>query len=390
MRYPSIDILRTFAIFVMVLVHFGENLSGFHSPITGFGAPLFAFLSGVSYRMWSTELRRRGKSEVDISKISVRRGLFVFGVGIAFNVLVWLPEDTFNWDVLTLVGSALVLLNLVRRIPRSIALVLAACALLVSPLLRLQADYAAYWTNGYFDPDQSLSDVAIGYFATGYFPIFPWIAFSLTGFVVSSRLFTSVSQEKSATKQDGANLSLTAARRAKGFASQSDPQSEPSPWPVVAIGSGLIAAALVLLVVRPYLPHAFGKNYLGGWTMFPPSIEYVTCTLGIALAMLGLTHRYVDCNPRMMQRRGLLEITKTFSRYSFTIYVLHHLVHIWPLWLYAIAKGQEPTYYWMKAMPITASIPLALVFLAVCYVSLRRLGPERNYGIEACMRWLCD
>ena len=63
MRYSSIDILRTFAIFVMVLVHFGENLSGYTSPFTGFGAPLFAFLSGVSYRLWMIGQESRGTED---------------------------------------------------------------------------------------------------------------------------------------------------------------------------------------------------------------------------------------------------------------------------------------------------------------------------------------
>ena len=53
MRYSSIDILRASAIVVMVIVHFLENLSGVRewSP-DGFGAPLFTFLTGMSYWLW--------------------------------------------------------------------------------------------------------------------------------------------------------------------------------------------------------------------------------------------------------------------------------------------------------------------------------------------------
>ena len=119
MRFASIDVLRTFAIFVMVLVHFGENLSGYVSPLTGFGAPLFAFLSAVSYYLWVQGQISRGKSQEEISKVSVRRGLFVIGIGFLFNIFVWLPEDTFNWDVLTFVGTALILLDGFRRVPLS-------------------------------------------------------------------------------------------------------------------------------------------------------------------------------------------------------------------------------------------------------------------------------
>ena len=89
MRYSSIDILRTFAIFSMVIVHFVENLSGSDFVPSGFGAPLFTFLSGVSYRLWLNSQEARGRSDADISKVTIRRGLFLFGVGFVFNVL-WL------------------------------------------------------------------------------------------------------------------------------------------------------------------------------------------------------------------------------------------------------------------------------------------------------------
>ena len=365
MRYPSIDILRTIAIFVMVLVHFSENLSGYSFPAAGMGAPLFAFLSGVSYLLWSQGRRARGMSELELSKISVRRGLFVFGVGFAFNVLVWLPEDIFNWDVLTFIGLALLLLNGVRRLPLSIIGLMAILALLVSPILREMADYNAYWVQRYFDYDMTLSDVLIGCLATGYFPIFPWISFSLAGFVTASLMFP----EADETEPDLA---------------------PPSTTPMIMIGAAFYAFSMIAVFTRFYLPTVISKTMLGGWHMFPPTVEYVTGMLGVILIVFGLAHQYVDRNPNTARFGGLLSIAKTFSRYSFTIYVLHHLVHLWPLWIYGIAQGQEPTYYWREAMPISYSIPLALFFMVCCYFILRKLGPDRTYGIESWMRWVCD
>lgn len=372
MRYPSIDILRTLALFVMVLVHFGENLSGFAVPFTGFGAPLFAFLSGASYRLWSFGQEAKGKSELEIDKISIRRGLFVFGVGFAFNILVWLPEDTFNWDVLTLIGSALILLNFARKLPLPISVLVAVGAVLVSPILRMTADYEAYWVNKYFEYDLTLSDVTIGYLATGYFPIFPWIAFSLTGFVAASLLFADVSDED--------EISLPG----------DEPVKTPPPWPLTVVGAGLLAISVALLLARPYLTGRIFQVMLGGWRMFPPTTEYVLGTLGMTLVVFGAAHRWIDSNPRALRYRGALDVCKTFSRHSFTIYIVHHVVHLYPMWIYATALGYEPTYYWTKAMPATYSLPLALVFMAVCYVFFRWVGPQRNFGIESWMRWLCD
>jgi uncharacterized membrane protein len=362
MRYPSIDILRTIAISVMVIVHFGENLSGVNYGIAGLGAPLFTFLAGVSYRLWLRREEASGASDEKISKVTVRRGLFIFGVGIAFNVLVWLPEDVFNWDVLTFIGVSLLLLNGLRRLPLTITVWIAVLALLISPLLRGMAEYHSYWENMYYDYDWTLSDLLIGFLAVGYFPIFPWIAYPLTGFVAASLLFP-----------------------------DEDPdEPPPSPWPIVLSGSSLLALAISVWLVRPYLPKILAEQLLGGWTMFPPTLVYVTATLGTVLMLLGLGHQFVDRNPRAQRFTSLLRITKTFSRYSFTIYVLHHLIHVWPLWIYGMVMGQETTFYWRMAMPPSTSLALAFTFLVLCYAVLRWLGPERTYGIEAGMRWLCD
>ncbi|QDT39282.1 heparan-alpha-glucosaminide N-acetyltransferase domain-containing protein [Stratiformator vulcanicus] len=363
MRYASIDILRALAIFVMVFVHFGENLSGVVMPFAGFGAPLFAFLSGVSYYLWTRGQFSRGKSESEVSKISVRRGLFVFGVGIAFNILVWLPEDTFNWDVLTFIGVGLVVLNFVRRIPKEVIIMMAVASVLISPILRLIIDYNSYWANGYFDPDLTLSDIFIGFGIAGYFPVFPWLAFPLLGYVSSQHLF---SREEEAE------------------------QSRSQSHYLVATGGLLALTAGLLIQTRPLLPTLVSTNYFGGWTMYPPTIEYICGTIGLTLLLLCVTHRYFD-SPTAAENPGhLFAAAKLFSQYAFTVYIVHHLVHVWPMWIYALAVGQEPTYYWMKAMPLWMAMLLAVIFLLFTYLILRRVGQRRTFGVEASMRWVCD
>ncbi|QOV89403.1 heparan-alpha-glucosaminide N-acetyltransferase domain-containing protein [Humisphaera borealis] len=379
MRYGSIDILRTVAIFVMVFVHFGENLSGYTLPIAGLGAPLFAFLSGVSYVLWVNGQHARGASELKITKVSVRRGLFVFVTGFVFNVFVWLPEDTFNWDVLTFIGAALLLLNLLRKLPLSISVLVAVLALGISPILRGLAHYPSYWVNGYYDADLTLSDVLIGFFTTGYFPLFPWIAYSIAGLVTATLMFPPADSALDATP--GVGLSP---------AGPATLPATPSWRSVLMVGLGMIATSAVLLAVRPFVPTPVGKHLLGGWTMFPPTIEYVLATMGMALSLFGVGHRWIDDNPRILRHTGLLSIAKTFSRYSLTIYVLHHVVHLWPLWIYGLAMGQEPTHYWKIAMPMSMSMPLAALFLGCCYAWFRWVGSDERRGIESMMRWVCD
>jgi uncharacterized membrane protein len=379
MRYSSIDCLKTIAIVVMVLVHFAENLSGIQLPITGLGAPLFAFLSGLSYRLWIDGLEAKRTSEEEISKRSIRRALFVFAVGFAFNILVWLPEDTFNWDVLTMIGFSLLLLNGLRRLPLAIPILVAGLSILVSPLLRGMADFELYWVSGYFEVDLTLPDILIGFFATGFFPIFPWIAYSIAGLVTGTLLFRA--------QRDGfAGASVAANDGSESFLKTSIANGL---LPVIT-GGALMTCSGVLLAVRPYLPTVVSTRFLGGWHMFPATVEYVLATIGMASLLFGLTHRWIDRNRSRFFTAGMADLTKTFSRNSFTIYVLHHMVHLWPMWIYGYTTRRETTYYWRQAMSLSWSMPLAVLFMAICYFALRKIGPDRRLGIEGWMRWLCD
>ncbi|MFM1823286.1 MAG: hypothetical protein RI967_1552 [Planctomycetota bacterium] len=363
MRLASIDILRTVAIVVMVFTHFGENLAGYAPPFAGLGAPLFVFLSGVSFFLWSEGRLARGATEAELTKVSVRRGVFIFCAGFAFNLVVWLPEDLFNWDVLTFIGSALLVLEGARRMPAPIRILVAVLAALVAPILRGVADYPAYWEAGYFECELTLSEALVGYLATGYFPLFPWIAFSLAGYETAARMF-------------GRQVDRDAAPR--------------GPWSPGRIAVVLVATSVGLLLVRPLLPGPIARGMLGGWSMFPPTTEYLLGTLGMAMGLLAILHRAVDLAERPRVPTGVLRLAKAFSRHSLSIYVLHHIVHLWPLWISAVVAGDEPTAYWREAMPTSISLSLAAVFLAVCAIVLGMLGSRQAWGLERCMRWLCD
>lgn len=360
MRYPTIDILRTLAIFLMVLVHFSENLSNYVWNFAGFGAPHFALLTGLSYRIWLSSQERRGNSEEAISKITIRRGLFLIGLGLVFNVVVWMPEDVFNWDVLTLIGIAQLLLNWARRVPPLV--LVAACLLLfgISPALRTLADFPAYWTEGYFDPDMTLSDTLLGLLVTGYFPLFPWLLYPLVGFLI-------------------------------GGAIHDQPDVAQRPWRQTAlIGGSLLAVGQAAYWLGGLLPAGALTSFFTGWTMFPPTSEYVLTTVGTGLLTISLGHRWIDLNPGLNKDAWWVGVATTFSRHSLTIYLLHHVVHIWPLWIYGAYAGSEPTEFWRTAMPVSLAVTLAVVFLLLSYFLLRWMERTGRGGAEQWMRWLCD
>ncbi|MFM7207075.1 MAG: heparan-alpha-glucosaminide N-acetyltransferase domain-containing protein [Planctomycetaceae bacterium] len=365
-RLVSIDVLRATAIALMTLVHFVENLAGSwdveSGPFiganrywwmpTGFAAPLFTFLSGVSYRLWSDAQAARGRDSVEISKITVRRGLFLILFGFLFNVLVWLPEDVFNWDILTLIGTAMLTLDVARRTPPAVPAV--ACVLLVglAPVLRAAAGYREFWVDGYFDYDFTLADVVLGYLATGYFPAFPWLAPPLAGFLAAPLIY----------RPD-------AGRR-----------------PFVA-GGLLVAAAAAVMAARPLVPAGL-VTHDRLWAMFPPTTAYMLGTIGGGILLAAALHRTLDA--RDCPPGPLLRLAGGMSRHSLSLYILHHVAHVWPLWLVGFVTAGDPQAFWQVATPASTAIAWAAAFLLLAAWLAERMDRPGVPSAEAILRWLCE
>ncbi len=384
MRHLSIDILRTAAIFMMVLVHFVENLSATYDtqdsgshPLnpwwlpSGLAAPLFTLLTGVSYAIWLGVQQRQGISEDEVNRRTVRRGLFLISLGFAFNIFVWLPEDTFNWDVLTLIGTALVGFSFIRYLPMPVPLLIVALLAAFAPLLRTTTDYPAYWQNYHFDYDFTLSDVLLGYLVVGYFPIFPWLLYPIVGLLVGRGLFAGAGSQPPALMSRG----LLAASGFLGLA---------------AVASSLLALLQTETASVGWRPP--------GWTMFPASTTYILGTVAASFLLLGLLHHLVDVPDGSEDRRAArLQLPATVtvffhrtSRHSLSIYLLHHVVHLWPLWIYGLASQGEPTAYWQSIMPVWASAGLGVLFFAACVPLFAWLDRHGLPTAESVMRWVCD
>jgi len=374
-RQPSIDVLRAAAIVLMVLVHFVENLSGWYGGgdglfagvhgvwwlPTGFAAPTFTFLVGVSYRLWLESQRARGRDERTIHRVTIRRGLFLFVLGLAFNVLIWLPADIFNWDILTLIGCGLLALDVARRMPAEVVTLAAGLIVAVAPAMRVTADYPAFWTAGFYDYDFAVADVALGWLVTGHFPIFPWLAYPLVGFAVAPMVLG----------WPGGPLSVRRAGSLSGFA--------------------LVAFALALMAVWPSLPALVTANTAAAWTMFPASTAYVAGTMGVAILALVLLHRILDDRPGGSAGFAgwIVAWIGPLGRHSLSVYLVHHAVHVWPLWSVSLATSGESLALWQVAMPPSASLALAVVFLLVAALVCRWADGRRLPTAERLMRRLC-
>jgi uncharacterized membrane protein len=247
-------------------------------------------------------------------------------------------------------------LNLARDLPPPVLVLLAAAIAGVAPVLRALVGYDAYWTQGYYEGDLTLHDLFVGWSVAGYFPVFPWLAYPLAGFVVAPRVF------------DAADSSRQA----------------------LLAGVGLAAVAALLLALRGLFPDRIAQAFLQGWGMFPATIEYLGGTLGTILVVLVLLHRWLDCRPAAAAGGFWAGLAQQFSRYALTIYVVHHVVHLWPLWLLADRRAGETTQHWGQATSVPTAVALAVGFLLACAACLRRFGRDGRGGLEAWMRWVCD
>lgn len=377
-RLSSIDLMRAVAIVLMTLVHFVENLAGSFEiadgPFiganrywwmpTGFAAPLFTFLSGVSYRLWADAGAARGRDSDELSKITIRRGLFLILFGFAFNVLVWLPEDVFNWDILTLIGTAMLALDIARRTPPAVTAF--ACGLLVglAPTLRAVADYRAFWADGFYDYEFTLGEVVLGYLATGYFPVFPWLALPLAGFLAAPLIYG----RGGADGGTGGN-------------------GEPALRSPVMAGGLLVVAAVIVMASRPLAPpRLITHDRL--WAMFPPTTAYVLGTIGGTILFATLLHRTIDA--RTSDPGPLLRIAGAMSRHSLTLYILHHVAHVWPLWIAGFLTTGDPTGLWQVATPVSTAIAWAVAFLLFVAWLAERLDRPGTPSAESLLRWLCE
>jgi uncharacterized membrane protein len=368
-RYLSIDVLRGAAIILMVQVHFVDNLSS-REPAFGwlydasmllgsFSAPVFTFLSGLSYFLWVRKQETQGQRNKAITRGTLRRGFFLFALGLVFNFCLWLPEETFNWDVLTLIGTAFLFLAFARKLPPAVLALMCVMALLISPLMRTVGDFGSYWEDGAYTYDFTFRDILFGFVANGYFPVFPWIIFPIMGYVCGDWMF----------------------RR----------KPEVTRWRACALGVGLLALSGACVAFGKHLPYALAHHYATGSTEFPASTEHVLGMLGFILVSLVLLHRWLDRPDNALRAGWFITVLTRFSYFSLTVYVLHHMVILWPLWLYGACTGHaDSTVFWRHAMPTPVAFALAVIFLLACYVLLIRLDRKKKYSLESLMRRVCD
>ena len=209
-RIDYLDWLRGFAVAGMFEVHcYDAWLGGAarHSSFFGWTqfsgtlpAPLFLFISGITFALITKSMRRKGVEPNKVAARTIRRGAEILGLGLLFRVQEFVlgqpaapVSDLGRVDVLNVIGITImgmgVLCWLVRR-PLAAAVaamgVAAAVSMLTPPLWNSwRPDWLPWYLESYINGVHNLAVPQ-----PWLFPIFPWAAFGFAGLAVGFFVFS--------------------------------------------------------------------------------------------------------------------------------------------------------------------------------------------------------
>lgn len=189
-RDPTVDILRGLAIFTMAAANMAGNILIEPHPFLfrfygTFAAPMFIMLAGFM-------VATKGKHDHGFSYYLLRGALLVL-TGSLIDVFVWQYYPLMSFDVLYLIGVSMPIAYLASRLPNGFRWGLMLLFFALTPLVQAKFGYDGL-TNldvplGQLSPAAlfaQLPVIARHFFADGWFPVFPWIGFSLLGVNLSS------------------------------------------------------------------------------------------------------------------------------------------------------------------------------------------------------------
>jgi len=333
----------------MIQVHVVEWLSGYidyKSPLYqliellgSFPAAMFTFLVGMSLFISVKRQEDEGVNPGLIADRNLRRGVAIFFFGLLFLIFVWMPEEVFAWDILTLIGASLLILFPLRKLNTKVLLSIAIFVVVASPFIRQLTDYHSYWNKwGEYVTSFKMPEVLMGFFANGYFPLFPWIVFPLLGYVVGRACF--------------ANKELCL------------------PGMLLPTGIVLVIVSLAMIFISSNvnLPEA-AAWYISPFTFYPASTSFLLLATGINTLLFVFFYRFFDLKRTNVEHNPFLIFCNRYSRYALTAYVMHHALFLWWLIAYNYYKGE--LFRWTLygyIMPTAQAMLVVLAFIIFFYL----------------------
>jgi len=196
-RDVSIDVLRGFAIFTMIAANTaGEIL---HEPhpfwfrfYGSFAAPLFIFIAGMMVFFTAN------KKQYDL-KYFIKRGAMLIGIASLLDVFIWNLYPFMIFDVLYITGFSLPIAYLVSKLKNNwLKYSIIFAILLGTPVLHFIFGYPQNIKSLGFNDGYCLRDLFLilpysfkHFTVDGWFPVFPWLGYSLLGASIARERYSS-------------------------------------------------------------------------------------------------------------------------------------------------------------------------------------------------------
>jgi uncharacterized membrane protein len=293
-RDVTIDTLRGFALFTMVAANMAPYFLNEPHPFLfrfygTFAAPLFILISGM---MVAITTQTKGHDW----KHFLIRGLLIVAVGALIDVVMWniLPFTTV--DVLYLIGISLPIAYFFTRLNKSSQWLIVIIIFLATPVLQNIFGYSDYPTEFFLTGEQTIvvpnqTSILNHWLVDGWFPIFPWLGFSLLGVILG-------------------NLRLKYKKFEKN---------------VILLG---ISILILGIIIWYFFPGKFLTRAGYSEVFYPPTIGYIMSAIGLILTLFSV----VDYKPAIVAYKPL----KALGESALFMYILHLalgryiIAAIWP------------------------------------------------------------
>jgi uncharacterized membrane protein len=190
-RIAGLDILRGIAVILMVQQHTGfwfwnnkgsmaasmgeYPLMVIINGLGGLAAPLFILLAGTGSALFASAGAKPA--------IFIKRGIIILIFGYILNFLTpsWFSPG--SWYVLHLIGAGLILIPLLLKVPDKVLFIITGAIIAATPLLLAFFNLSRYFSNEMMAAFSGFGDILCHAAISGNFPVFPWMALFVTGFV---------------------------------------------------------------------------------------------------------------------------------------------------------------------------------------------------------------
>jgi len=196
-RFIEIDMLRGFAIIIMIIGHVFWDLDyfglmpmndGIYDILKIIVQPMFFLLVGISLVLSKKKIEQmKTYDQNEFDKRLVFRGLKIFGLGIIFTIitLIFIPERPIFFGVLHCIGLSIILSVPFLKIRK------------YNLLFVVTILFASYVISGYSMESPTILHLAlgihqsnIGSYTIDYFPLLPWFGICILGIILGDFLYS--------------------------------------------------------------------------------------------------------------------------------------------------------------------------------------------------------